>query len=132
YAQHFGARVWIHEADARAAPYATDIVHGDEEVTVAPGVVVFPVPGHTRGSVFYVVDNEWLFSGDTLAWFHREGDLGAFRGATWSSWDALRDSLARFAASGHRFSWIAPGHGKWHGLSADEMHERLVALVGRM
>jgi glyoxylase-like metal-dependent hydrolase (beta-lactamase superfamily II) len=132
YASRFGARVWIHEADAHAAPYASDVIPGDDEVAIAPGVIAFPVPGHTRGSVFYLVDDTWLFAGDTLAWFHREGDLGAFRGATWYSWDALRASLARFAASGHAFTWICPGHGKWHGASADAMHERLVALVERM
>jgi ferredoxin len=78
------------------------------------------------------IGTEWLFSGDTLGWFHREGDLGAFRGATWYSWDALKDSLARFVPSAYRFSWILPGHGKWHGASASEMHEHLAALVERM
>lgn len=132
YASEFGARVWIHEADSGAAPFATDVLHGVDETTIAPGVVAFPVPGHTRGSVLYLVDERWLFTGDTLAWFHREGDLGAFRGATWYSWSALRESLDRFAQSGHRFEWVCPGHGKWHGAPADEMHERLAALVARM
>ena len=132
YATRFGARVWIHEADAGAAPYATDLLRGEAETEIAPGVAAFPVPGHTRGSVLYVVDDTWLFAGDTLAWFHREGDLGAFRGATWYSWDALRASLGRFADSGHSFTWICPGHGKWHGTTAAEMHERLVALIDRM
>lgn len=132
YASHFGARVWIHEADAAAAPFATDVLHGDDEAVIDEGVVAFPVPGHTRGSVLYVVDDRALFTGDSLAWFHREGDLGAFRGATWYSWSALRDSLGRFAASGHRWEWICPGHGKWHGAPAGEMHDRLVKLVARM
>jgi glyoxylase-like metal-dependent hydrolase (beta-lactamase superfamily II) len=132
YAERFGARVWIHQADAGAAPFATDIVESDDEVTVDAGVVLFPVPGHTRGSVLYLVGDEWLFSGDTVAWFHRENELGAFRGATWYSWDALRSSLTRFAESGHRFSWICPGHGKWHGATADAMHEELLELIARM
>jgi glyoxylase-like metal-dependent hydrolase (beta-lactamase superfamily II) len=132
YANEFGARVWIHADDASAAPFASDLLHGVEPVEIATGVAAFPVPGHTRGSVLYVVDNAWLFSGDTLAWFHREGDLGAFRGATWYSWDALKESLARFAASAYRFAWIFPGHGKWHGASTSEMHARLAALVERM
>src|SRR5262249_31743631 len=110
----------------------TDLIHGVSPVSLADGVVAFPVPGHTRGSVLYVVDDKWLFSGDTLAWFHRDGDLGAFRGATWYSWEALKGSLERFVASPYRFSWIFPGHGKWHGASASEMHERLAALVERM
>ena len=68
YAERFGARVWIHEADRTAAPYATDLLRGHQPATVAPGVVAVPVPGHTRGSVVYAVDDTWLFSGDSLAW----------------------------------------------------------------
>ncbi|MCU1457609.1 MAG: Metallo-beta-lactamase superfamily protein [Actinomycetia bacterium] len=132
FAEHFGARVWIHEADADAAPFATDILVGIEEVEVGPGIVAFPVPGHTRGSVFFVVDDRVLFGGDTLAWIWRAGDLGAFRNATWYSWAELRASLERFASSPHRFEWICPGHGKWHGAPADEMHQRLRALVARI
>ncbi len=132
YAAHFGARVWIHETERDAAPFATDVIRGSEEVPIAPGLVAFPAPGHTRGSVLYLHDERHLFSGDTLAWFWREGDLGAFRGATWYSWDALRDSLRRFVDSGHRFEWVCPGHGKWHGATAEEMHARLTALVARM
>ena len=90
YAEHFGAHVWIHEADRDAAPYATDVVTGIDEQRVAPGVVAFPVPGHTRGSVLYVVDDTWLFTGDSFAWSAEREVLYAFRGATWYSWDELR------------------------------------------
>jgi glyoxylase-like metal-dependent hydrolase (beta-lactamase superfamily II) len=131
YAEHFGARVWIHEADRDAAPFATDLL-GDDETVITDGVVAFPVPGHTRGSVLYLHEQKHLFSGDTLAWFWREGDLGAFRGATWYSWPVLQASLRRFVESGHRFEWICPGHGKWHGAPAAEMHRRLADLVERM
>jgi glyoxylase-like metal-dependent hydrolase (beta-lactamase superfamily II) len=132
YASHFGARVWIHDADRDAAPFATDVLTGDDATLIAPDVLAFPVPGHTRGSVLYLHREQHLFSGDTLAWFWRQGDLGAFRNATWYSWTALRASLARFVESGHSFEWICPGHGKWHGAPAEEMHDRLVRLVGHM
>jgi glyoxylase-like metal-dependent hydrolase (beta-lactamase superfamily II) len=132
FADHFDARVWIHAADADAAPFATDILEGTDELEIAPGVVGFPVPGHTRGSVFFVVDDRVLFGGDTLAWMWREEDLGAFRNATWYSWAVLRESLDRFASSDHRFEWICRGQGKWHGATADEMHRRLRDLVARM
>jgi glyoxylase-like metal-dependent hydrolase (beta-lactamase superfamily II) len=132
YATHFGARVWIHEADRDVAPYATDVVTGTDEVEVDTGVSMIPVPGHTRGSVLYLARERHLFTGDTFSWFRREDRLGAFRGATWYSWTALRASLARFAASGHRFEWVHPGHGKWHGASTDEMHRHLLRLVDAM
>ena len=80
---------WIHRDDLSAAPYATDVVEGLDVVEVAPGVTVVPVPGHTRGSVVYLVDDRWLFTGDSLAWSHAREDLVAFRGACWYSWPEL-------------------------------------------
>jgi glyoxylase-like metal-dependent hydrolase (beta-lactamase superfamily II) len=124
--------VWIHEAERDAAPFATDVIRGLDETKIAPGLLAFPVPGHTEGSVLYLHDERHVFSGDTVAWIWRTSDLGAFRGATWHSWDALRESLHRFVESGHRFEWICPGHGTWHGAPAEEMHRRLATLVARM
>src|SRR6266704_2892055 len=34
YAKHFNARVWIHQDDSRAAPYATDLLRGGEPAEV--------------------------------------------------------------------------------------------------
>lgn len=131
YAREFGARVWIHRDDRSAAPYATDLLEDGPERIIAPGVRAIAVPGHTRGSVVYLVDDRVLFSGDSLAWSARERDLVAFRDACWYSWAELTESLGRLAAA-CRFEWLLPGHG-WHAhLPADEMHARLVALVARM
>ncbi len=132
YARHFDARVWIHEDDRAAAPFATDVVTGVDALEIEPGLIVFPVPGHTRGSVLYLSDERHLFTGDSFAWFHREARLGAFRGATWYSWSALRDSLHRFAVSGHSFEWVLPGHGKWHGDTTSVMRAALESLVSGM
>jgi glyoxylase-like metal-dependent hydrolase (beta-lactamase superfamily II)/ferredoxin len=131
WAEQFGARVWIHADDRRAAPFATDILEGGDDVEVQPGLVAVPTPGHTRGSVMYLLDGRWLFSGDSLAWSHQRGDLTAFRDACWWSWRAQADSLDRLAGR-HRFAWVLPGHGaRVHGDPAD-LHRRLVALVTRM
>jgi glyoxylase-like metal-dependent hydrolase (beta-lactamase superfamily II)/ferredoxin len=131
WADRFGARVWIHEADRRAAPYATDIIEGEDDTLVQPGWVAVPTPGHTKGSVIYVVDERFAFTGDSLAWSHERGDLIAFRYACWFSWPAQKRSLGRLAA-GHRFGWVLPGHGARVHTDADAMHDRLVGLVDRM
>jgi glyoxylase-like metal-dependent hydrolase (beta-lactamase superfamily II)/ferredoxin len=127
WAEHFGARVWIHEHDRSAARFATDLVRGLDPVTVLPGVLCVPVPGHTRGSVVWVV-GEVGFTGDSLAWSHDRGDLTAFRDACWHSWPAQLDSLERLAAA-TRFSWVLPGHGARCHLPAEDLHARLLALV---
>ena len=49
WADRYGADVWIHTADADAAPYATGLFEGDEIVEVAPGVVTVPAPATPRG-----------------------------------------------------------------------------------
>lgn len=130
YARQFGARVWIHREDKSAAPYATDLLeHGAAQI-IAPGVRAIPVPGHTRGSVVYLLHDHVLFAGDSLAWSAREQDLVAFKDACWYSWSELTTSLGNLAA--YRFEWLLPGHGWPVHLPAAEMNARLRALVSRM
>ena len=129
YAERFGARVWIHEADRDAAPRATDVLADD--AAVAPGVRAIAVPGHTRGSAMFLVDDMLLFTGDSLCWSRERQDLHAFPDATWYSWEAQTESLERLARVA-RFEWVLPGHGQWARAPADEMRVRLDALVARM
>jgi glyoxylase-like metal-dependent hydrolase (beta-lactamase superfamily II) len=131
WAERFGARVWIHADDRRAARFATDLFEGLDDAAVQTGVVAIPTPGHTRGSVVYLVEGRYLFTGDSLAWSHERGDLTAFRGACWYSWSEQTLSLGRLADR-HRFEWILPGHGARVHASSDELHDRLLALVRRM
>jgi glyoxylase-like metal-dependent hydrolase (beta-lactamase superfamily II) len=131
WAERFGARVWIHADDASAARFATDVVSGIEAVDVQSGLVAIPTPGHTKGSMMFLLDRRYLFTGDSLAWDHRRGDLTAFRDACWWSWSEQARSLARLAAN-HRFEWVLPGHGGRAHAAPDAMHDRLAALVARM
>ena len=132
YAERFGARVWIHADDAVVAPYATDHVTGTDPVAVRDDVLAIPVPGHTRGSVLWLVDGHLLFSGDSLAWSPQRGRLTAFRDACWYSWDAQQRSLAGLAEGDVRFDRLFCGHGWSHDAPADEFHDHLVDLVARM
>lgn len=128
YAERFGAEAWIHEEDADAAPGARTF---RDEAALARGVRAIPVPGHTQGSAMLLVDDAWLFTGDSLEWSRASGDLAAFEDFTWHSWDEQKRSLARLAESA-RFEWVLPGHGGWGRAPPDEMRRRLRALVARM
>jgi len=128
YAKAFRARVWIHKDDARAAPYATDRI--DRKTEIRKNLHVIPVPGHTKGSVVYLLEDRYLFTGDSLAWSEERKDLIAFRDACWYSWEKLTESLAALGA--YRFEWVLPGHGWSVRVPAAEMRRRLGALVGRM
>lgn len=133
YADHFEARVWIHADDARAAPFATDFITGGDPQEILPGVVLVPVPGHSKGSVVFVVtqqESSMAFTGDSLAWSRERGDLVAFRDACWHSWSAQLASLARLNDA-FVFNWVLPGHGDPIELPRPELHARLAALIAR-
>jgi glyoxylase-like metal-dependent hydrolase (beta-lactamase superfamily II)/ferredoxin len=130
WAERFGARTWIHADDRSVAPWADELFRGTDDVEVQAGLVAVPTPGHTKGSVVYLLDDRYLFTGDSLAWSHVAQDLVAFRQACWWSWSAQADSLERLAA--HRFSWVLPGHGARINALPEDLHLRLLDLVERM
>jgi glyoxylase-like metal-dependent hydrolase (beta-lactamase superfamily II) len=130
YAEHFRARVWIHEDDRSAAPYATNVLQGSEPVSLRERLLAIAVPGHTRGSAVFLLDETYLFTGDTLAWSHERNDLVAFRDACWYSWSEQKRSLAKLAD--YRFEWVLAGHGGSVRLPVAEMRQRLRGLVARM
>jgi glyoxylase-like metal-dependent hydrolase (beta-lactamase superfamily II)/ferredoxin len=130
YAGHFGARLWIHEGDLDAAPDADQVIRGLDPREIGDGVTAHPLPGHTRGSVLYLADGRYCFSGDSFYWSRTRGDLEVAESVTWYSIEELARSLAR-AAGRLRFEWLLPGHGDRHRLPADEMSRRLGALADR-
>jgi glyoxylase-like metal-dependent hydrolase (beta-lactamase superfamily II) len=130
YAAHFGARVFVHEADRGAAPFAGEILTGREPIAIYPDLLAIPVPGHTAGSVVYLHDERCLFTGDSLAWSFEANDLEAYKDYCWFSWPEQIKSLRRLV--GFRFEWVFAGHGGSHYLPAEEMKARLEALLTRM
>lgn len=130
YAKHFGARVWVHEDDRVAAPYASDLVHGRAPTAIADDLLVIPLPGHTIGSVAYLYDRRCLFTGDSLAWSFEDNDLVAWKDVCWWSWPDQLASLRRLLD--HDFEWVLAGHGASQHLPAEEMRARLLALLARL
>jgi len=130
YAERFHSRVWIHDADRTAAPYAANILSGREPAGIAPDLLAIPAPGHTEGSVVYLYDRRCLFTGDSLAWSFERNDLTAFRDACWYSWPEQLRSLRRLLA--YDFEWVLAGHGGSCRLPAEEMHARLAAMLERI
>lgn len=130
YATHFSARVSIHGADRIAAPYADHILEGRDPIRLYDDLLAIPVPGHTKGSVAYLLDSCCLFTGDSLSWSFAENDLNAFKDVCWYSWEEQRRSLARLLD--YDFEWVFAGHGGSHGASSEHMKTRLRALVERM
>jgi glyoxylase-like metal-dependent hydrolase (beta-lactamase superfamily II) len=130
YADRFRARLWIHEGDLAAAPDADRVLRGIDPAEVAPGVVAHPLPGHTEGSVLYVADDEYCFSGDSIYWSRTTGDIEVAENVTWYSITELAASLTR-SAGRLSFEWLLPGHGDRKRLPAPDMTRRLAELATR-
>lgn len=130
YADDLGARLWIHEGDLAAAPGADGILRGTEPAEIADGVTAHPLPGHTEGSVLYLADDTYCFSGDSFFWSRTDGDVAAFASVTWYSITELAASLARTAPR-IRFTWLLPGHGDRKHLPAAEFARRMDDLTAR-
>jgi glyoxylase-like metal-dependent hydrolase (beta-lactamase superfamily II) len=130
YADAFKARVWIHRADSTAAPFATNMLEGMEVTAIDDRVLAIPVPGHTQGSVVYLLNNTYLFTGDSLSWNFAQKDLQAFKNTCWFDWGEQKKSLGRLVD--FDFEWVLAGHGGNVNLPVDDMHARLTALVTRM
>jgi glyoxylase-like metal-dependent hydrolase (beta-lactamase superfamily II) len=130
YAAHFGARVFIHEADSDAAPFATDVLTGTDAARIDATLTAIPVPGHTRGSVVFHLDERYLFTGDSLAYSRARKTLTAFRRQCWYSWEQQAQSLERLSPLS--FEWVLPGHGDRKREDPVWMREALLALVQRM
>ncbi|WP_260640376.1 MBL fold metallo-hydrolase [Streptomyces angustmyceticus] len=130
YADRFGARLWIHEGDLDAAPDADHVLRGTDPVDIGDGVTAHPLPGHTRGSVLYVADHRYCFSGDSFYWSRTTADLEVAASVTWYSIEELAASLTRTAPR-LRFEWVLPGHGDRRRLPAGEMARRLAQLTAR-
>ncbi|MET9177380.1 ferredoxin [Kitasatospora aureofaciens] len=130
YADRLGARLRIHEGDLAAAPDADEVLRGTDPVEISPGLVAHPFPGHTVGSVLYVADRRYCFSGDSLYWSRTNQDIEVQEAVTWYSIEEQSASLDR-SLDALRFEWLLPGHGDKQRMPAEEAERRLRALAVR-
>lgn len=130
YAARYSSRVWIHADDAGDVPYATQLIRDQTALPIRSGLAAIPLPGHTKGSVAYYLEDTYLFTGDSLAWNLDRQRLIAFRDACWYSWERQKESLQRLLDC--RFEWVLPGHGGHVRLPSEDMHRKLADLLRHM
>jgi glyoxylase-like metal-dependent hydrolase (beta-lactamase superfamily II)/ferredoxin len=127
FARRFGAARVMH-ADDRAARHGVErAVEGEQEVRLDETLRAIPTPGHTRGHMVLLYKDQYLFTGDHLAWSPARRGLTAFRGACWYSWAEQTRSMEKLL--GYTFAWVLPGHGRIHGGEPSAMREHLRACV---
>jgi glyoxylase-like metal-dependent hydrolase (beta-lactamase superfamily II)/ferredoxin len=130
YARKFGAERIIHRKELSAQPEAERVLDGYEPIDVSSEFTVIPTPGHTAGHCVLLHRERFLFTGDHLAWDRDAGELQAFYGACWYSWEEQiksMEKLQRFS-----FEWVLPGHGQRIKLRREEMAREVAELTKRM
>jgi len=126
FRERFGCERIIH-ADDGIRGMEREIT-GVEAVQLDDELTIIPTPGHTRGSACLLYRDEYLFTGDHLAWSLARGHLVGFRTACWYSWPKLIESMRSLL--GYRFKHVVPGHGAPFSCAThEEMREAVEACV---
>ena len=127
YARRFGAERIIHRLELGAQPDAERVLEGFEPMELAPGFLVIPTPGHTRGHCALLAGERFLFSGDHIWWSRNRGRLAASRSVCWYSWERQVESVALLRQ--YRFEWVLPGHGERAHFPGEEMARQVSRLI---
>jgi glyoxylase-like metal-dependent hydrolase (beta-lactamase superfamily II) len=125
---YFGCDRILHKDEINADTRSVEIqLSGTETVQLAPDLLIIPVPGHTKGHTVLLYNQQFLFSGDHLAWSDDRQQLVAFRSVCWYSWTEQTKSMQRLAD--YSFEWVLPGHGRrFHG-DRVTMHQQMQQCV---
>jgi glyoxylase-like metal-dependent hydrolase (beta-lactamase superfamily II) len=78
----------------------------------------------------FLLEDRFLFTGDSLFWSRGPSTLHTHRAQCWSSWPTQRTSLSTLADLS--FEWVLPGHGGRINRAASELRQHLTQLLERM
>jgi glyoxylase-like metal-dependent hydrolase (beta-lactamase superfamily II)/ferredoxin len=127
FAAKFGCERVMHADDGAAKLGMEWIIEGKEEVQLDRDLIAIPTPGHTRGHAVLLYRNQYLFTGDHLAWSPEREALTAFRSVCWYSWDEQIRSMEKLLD--YNFEWVLPGHGRIHHDSSANMRAHLERCI---
>ena len=130
FAGEFGCERVMHADDGAARLGVEWIIRGAEPTRIDSEMVAIPVPGHTRGHTVLLYRNQFLFSGDHLAWSPTRETLTAFRSVCWYSWPEQTRSMENLLD--YDFQWVLPGHGRIHHDSPAAMRHHLERCIDWM
>ncbi|MEC4984195.1 MAG: MBL fold metallo-hydrolase [Oscillatoria sp. PMC 1068.18] len=131
YREHFQCDRILHQDEI--SPQTQDIeikLQGVETFELAPNLLIIPVPGHTKGHTVLLYQDQFLFTGDHLAWSDDLQQLIAFRNHCWYSWAELVKSMHKLA--NYSFEWVLPGHGRRYHADAATMQQKMQELLNWM
>jgi glyoxylase-like metal-dependent hydrolase (beta-lactamase superfamily II)/ferredoxin len=130
FAAKFGCQRIMHASDGARRLGVERVIEGDEAIAIDGDILAIPTPGHTRGHTVFLYRNQFLFSGDHLAWSPERQTLTAFRSVCWYSWPEQIRSMEKLL--NYEFEWVLPGHGHTHQDQPKTMRTHLQRLIARM
>jgi glyoxylase-like metal-dependent hydrolase (beta-lactamase superfamily II)/ferredoxin len=127
FADKFGCERIMHAADGAKKLGIEWVIDAEEEVRIDRDLIAIPSPGHTRGHTVLLYKNQFLFTGDHLAWSPGRQTLTAFRSVCWYSWSEQIRSMEKLL--NYDFEWVLPGHGRIHHDSVENMRLHLERCI---
>jgi glyoxylase-like metal-dependent hydrolase (beta-lactamase superfamily II) len=128
---HFGCDRILHEDDITPDTQGIEYpIQGQDPISLASDLLIIPVPGHSKGHTVLLYQDEFLFTGDHLAWSVSSQTLTAFHRFCWYSWERQIESMQRL--TNYRFEWVLPGHGRRHYTDVDTMQIELQKCIAWM
>lgn len=131
FAEHFQCQRILHVDDIATGTRDVEIqLTGTEAFELEPDLLIIPVPGHTKGHTVLLSKNQFLFTGDHLAWSDSSHQLVAFRDYCWYSWSEQIKSMQKLA--NYSFEWVLPGHGRRFHADVDTMRQQMLKCIAWM
>ena len=131
FRDHFKCDRILHTDDISAGTREVEIqLTGAEPFALAPDLLIIPIPGHSKGHTALLYNNQFLFTGDHLAWSDHLNQLVAHRDYCWYSWPKQLQSMRKLA--NYSFEWVLPGHGRRYHAERETMHYKMQQCIDWM
>ncbi|MBD1854888.1 MULTISPECIES: MBL fold metallo-hydrolase [Leptolyngbya] len=131
FRDHFQCDRILHRDEINPGTESVEIqLTGTNPFQLDSELLIIPVPGHTKGHTVLLYKNQFLFSGDHLAWSAKLNHLVGFRDVCWYSWDELKRSMQKL--SDYDFEWVLPGHGRRYHADVETMHQAMQTCLNWM
>ncbi len=120
----FGCDRILHRDDITSSTKDVEIqLSSNEPIEFAQDILIIPVPGHSQGHTVLLYQQNFLFTGDHLAWSPYLHHLYAFRRFCGYSWTEQLKSMEKLAK--YSFEWVLPGHGRRYHADKETMNQQM-------
>lgn len=131
YYEYFQSERIIHLDDTNSKTKNYEILlKGQEDYKVYDDAIIITVPGHTKGHTTLLYKDQFIFTGDHLAYSNKLQQLIAFKNACWYDFQIQIESMEKLKQ--FTFTHILPGHGAPFYSSSHEIQRELQKCIDWM